>query len=419
MQIPADDLPVINEISSPQEGGDPRVAFAVKLGRALHRYGIPTHRLEQLMNLVLRRLGINGHFFSMPTGILASFGTPEDQRTSLIRVEPSDVDLEKLALLDELAGQVIRGQVSAAEGAARVDRIVGAAPRYGTLLTVLSFAVASGAAARFFSGGWREILASALIGLIVGCLASVVGRSEDATQVFEPAAAILSSSLAIVAARVFSPLSIYVTTLAGVIVLIPGLTVTIAIRELATRNLVSGTARLMGAVLLFLEIGFGVLLGRQLDRLLPPVPPHAEPIPLAAWTLWAALLVAPLAFSVLLRARPHDISWIMAASLLSFGGARAGAYLLGPQLGVFVGAALVGAGSNLYARLLRRPAAIPLVPGILLLVPGSVGFGSFYKFIDRDVLSGVETAFNMILIAIALVTGLLVANISVPPRRAL
>jgi uncharacterized membrane protein YjjB (DUF3815 family) len=60
-----------------------------------------------------------------------------------------------------------------------------------------------------------------------------------------------------------------------------------------------------------------------------------------------------------------------------------------------------------------------MVPGILLLVPGSIGFGSLAKFLDRDVLSGIDTAFTMILVAVALVTGLLVSNLIVPPRRAL
>jgi uncharacterized membrane protein YjjB (DUF3815 family) len=93
--------------------------------------------------------------------------------------------------------------------------------------------------------------------------------------------------------------------------------------------------------------------------------------------------------------------------------------LLGPELGVFVGAVTIGAAGNLYARLLNRPSAVTLIPGLLLLVPGSVGYGSFARFIERDVTTGLEAAFTMILIAVALVTGLLVSNVVVPPRRAL
>jgi uncharacterized membrane protein YjjP (DUF1212 family) len=398
-------------------GGDSRILFIMKLGQALHRYGVPAHRLEQGLNLVAQRFGIAGSFFVTPTGIFASFGLPEEHRTSLIRIESTDVNLEKQAQLDELVTAVIRGQVSLAEGSQAIDRIVAAPARYGPALNTMCFALASGAAARFLGGGWREIFAATIIGLLVGVLAAVMSRFKEASKVFEPTAAIIASALVMLAAQIFQPFAIYLATLASLIVLLPGLTVTTAMRELATRNLVSGTARLMGAALLFFQIGFGVALGSQISRVLPPVALNTAPAVLPVWTLWLALLIAPLAFMVLFNAPVRDAGWIMLSCLLSFNGARAGANLLGPELGVCLGAMIMAAGCNLYSRLLNRPAAIPIVPGMMLLVPGSLGYGSLAKFIEKDVVSGVTTAFNMLLIAVALVTGLLMANVIVPPRK--
>jgi uncharacterized membrane protein YjjB (DUF3815 family) len=225
--------------------------------------------------------------------------------------------------------------------------------------------------------------------------------------------------LAVAAASVVRPLSIYIATLAGLIVLLPGLTVTTAVRELATNNLISGTARLTGAALIFFEMGFGVALGSRIAKAIFPIAVNLTPQALPAWTLYLSLALAPLGFVVLLRARPRDIPVVVCSSLLSFGGARIGALLFGPHLGVCLGAVLVGAASNIYARSFNRPSALPLVPGIILLVPGSVGYGSLAKFLERDVLSGIDTAFTMMLVAVALVTGLLVSNLVVPPRRTL
>jgi uncharacterized membrane protein YjjB (DUF3815 family) len=70
----------------------------------------------------------------------------------------------------------------------------------------------------------------------------------------------------------------------------------------------------------------------------------------------------------------------------------------------------------IFARFLNRPATVTLVPGILLLVPGSIGFRSLASLLDREVVLGVETAFRMILMAVALVAGILVSNIIAPPR---
>jgi len=149
------------EANENHNAGDPRIVFMVKLGQALHRYGVPAHRLEQGLNLVAQRFGMSGNFFVTPTGIFASFGLPEEHRTSLIRIESTEVNLEKQARLDELVTRVIRGQVSLVEGSHEIDRIVAALPRYSPVLSTICFALASGAAARFLGGGWREIFVTA------------------------------------------------------------------------------------------------------------------------------------------------------------------------------------------------------------------------------------------------------------------
>jgi uncharacterized membrane protein YjjP (DUF1212 family) len=398
---------------------DPRIAFAVKLGQALHRFGTSTHRLEEMMNLVLQKLGLDGQFFVTPTGIFASFGSPEEHRTSLIRVESTEVDLGKLALLDKLVNRVIKGEISVNEGSAEIATILDSPPRYGSFLTTLCFALASGSSARFLGGGWREILVTTTSGLLLGYLALLMGRFKHTNKVFEPIGAMLSAIVATIVAQYLSPFSIYIGTLAGLIVLVPGLTVTTAIRELVTRNLVSGTARLMGALLLFFQIGFGVALGWKIARLFSHASMVTKPLSLPYWTLLVALTISPLCFVVLFRAIPRDVIWIMLSCWLSFSGARLGAALLGPELGVCVGAIAIGIWSNLYSRLSRKPAAITLVPGMMLLVPGSIGFGSLARFIEKDVISAVETAFSMILVAVSLVTGLLIANVIMPPRKIL
>ena len=135
------------------------------------------------------------------------------------------------------------------------------------------------------------------------------------------------------------------------------------------------------------------------------------------WSLGIALLVAPIGFAILLRARARDIPWIMLAGVLAYFGGMFGSSLLGPEIGLFGGALMVGLGSNIYARVLDRPSAIPSVPGILLLVPGSVGFRSLASLLDQQVLVGVETAFNMLLMAVSLAAGLLIANVLMPAGR--
>ena len=178
-----------------------------------------------------------------------------------------------------------------------------------------------------------------------------------------------------------------------------------------------GTARLAKATVLFLMIGFGVALGSKIQQVLPPLTLVDAPLPLPSWTEWVALALVPPGFVVLFKAHPKDTPWIFIAGLLSFFSARMGSVVLGPELGVFLAALLLGLLGNGFARFFDRPAAIPMVPGIMLLVPGTIGFKSLSSLLAHHTLAGMETAFTMLLVAISLVAGLLFANVILEPKR--
>jgi uncharacterized membrane protein YjjP (DUF1212 family) len=398
-------------------GSSDAVGFVLRLGRALHVYGIAAHRLEEVMGKAAERLGLQGQFFSTPTAIFASFGRQDEQHTFLMRVTPGEVNLGKIAELDDVTTGVLRGALDPAEGSKQIDRILTEPHRYGAALTTIAFCLASAAASRFLDGGLKEIAASALIGLVIGLLSLFVGKYQSFGKVFEFVAAGAASALAGSLTFVIGAYAVSNATLAGLIVLMPGLTLTIALIELSTRNLSSGTARLSGAFVIFLSIGFGVAVGGAIANLLIGEPAVARAAPLPAWTEALALVTMPIALTILLRAQLRDAVWILIAGALAVGGSRLGVGFFGPEMGVFLGALTVGVASNWYARLLDRPAIITEVPGIMLLVPGSVGFRGLVALMDEKIVSGVDTSFKMILTAVALVAGTLMANIVAPPRR--
>ena len=401
----------------PSENRD-AVGFVLRLARAMHSYGYPAHRVEGALGEVARRLNLTAQFFSTPTSFMASFGLLERQSTHLIRVEPGDVDLGKSADIEDIIREVVGGRMTLAQGSADLERVHAEPPRYGPVTTMLAFGLSSSAASRFLGGGLREALVAGVIGLVIGVFLMLAGRLPALGRVFPFLTAFSASFIAAAAATVLPHYSVYVGTLAGLIVLIPGLTLTTAMTELSSGHLASGTARLSGALMLFLVIGFGVAIGSQTVILtLGDYASRVRPEALPDWTWWLALLAAPLGFSVLFRAHARDAVWILLAGALGIAGSRVGSTAFGPELGAFVGALTVGVASNLYAYALRRPASVTLVPGILLLVPGSIGFRSLSSLLDREVVTGVETAFTMVLIGAGLVAGLLLANVLVPERR--
>ncbi|MBS1125028.1 MAG: hypothetical protein H6Q90_7256, partial [Deltaproteobacteria bacterium] len=247
-------------------------------------------------------------------------------------------------------------------------------------------------------------------------------RSTDQARVFELVGAAFAAFAASVVSAIWLPINPAVVTVAALIVLLPGMSLTVAMTELATRNLISGTARLMSAVIVLLELVVGVAIGERLAGALVDIH-QAVPVGLPEWAQWVALVASSLGVSIVVQARPSAFGWILAACVVGYTGSRVGTEWLGAssygQLGVMVGAFALGVLGNVYARLLERPAQIVLVPAMLTLVPGAMGLRGMASLLDHDTLSGVETVFAMFVVALGIVAGLLISNAVVSPRRSL
>ena len=138
----------------------------------------------------------------------------------------------------------------------------------------------------------------------------------------------------------------------------------------------------------------------------------------AAWPSWIvpiALVLAAWSFGILLRAKPRQLPWVVVAVAVGHGGAALGALWLGPELGASLGAAFVAVAANLGARWQRQPAAVLATPGLLLLVPGALGFRGLTGVVEQDLGGGAHVIVQMLLVGGALVAGLLVAGTLVPP----
>ena len=392
---------------------DPRVRFIEALARSLHEAGAPAHRLEDTVDQCARALGLQVDCLSQPTSLILGIG----DEIRVVRVQPGRLHLERMVRLDHVGTRVARGELDPGAGLAALVESSAAPERYPLGVEVGAVAVSSGVAAVFLHGSATTVLVAAGLGLVVALLGRLALRWPDYGRVHELACALLMSAAATALARVL-PLPVGVLTLAALISLLPGFTLTVALTELATRHLASGTARLMGAAVTFLQLGLGSALGWKLAEALPKALRNPN-LPLDdAWT-WVALPLGAVAFAVVLRARPRDIPYILAVSALAFVAAREGQARLGPELGASSGGLAVGLFSNLQARLRRLPTAVTQVPGLLLLVPGSIGFRSFGAMMSDDVTAGVGAAFSMTAIAGSLVGGILLAGLLLPPRKSL
>jgi uncharacterized membrane protein YjjB (DUF3815 family) len=148
--------------------------------------------------------------------------------------------------------------------------------------------------------------------------------------------------------------------------------------------------------------------------------PSAAPLPpIPGWAQWVALVLGTFSFAVLFRSARRDIPLVMGSAVLGYLITYYSALAFNPQFGVFLAGLSMGALSNLYASITRRPAALVRLPGIILLVPGSVAFLSLSLLAERDVFLGINMAVSLIGILTCLVAGLLFGDLLIAPRRSL
>jgi len=156
-------------------------ACLVAFARLLSTYGTPAHRVETALGALAKRWGLAASFFATPTSVFAAIEYRDGVSTRLVRVEPGDVDLTKLVMLDEALADAVAGREDAKASRVRLGSIEREPPLYGSSTLIAAFALVGVAGARFFGGGWREMVVAAMIAAVVGVVA-VVGGGRAASR---------------------------------------------------------------------------------------------------------------------------------------------------------------------------------------------------------------------------------------------
>ena len=337
---------------------DAKIDLLLALARALHKVGLPAHRLEATLLRLAGRLGVPLQIMTMPTGLLMSFDGTGTPLTYVLRVQAGRVDLQSWAQLTVLAKELDRGAVEVGEARRRIDEISQQCIPWGRLSTVAAYVLSGGAFAIFFGAGTTELWAALAVGLAVGCVAVALRRVRASSRLFELVAALAAG---LIVGSIDVPLGSFaewVPLAAGLIILLPGIMLVDATEELAQGHLVAGSSRMAGVGVVFLAMTIGVLLGLKVTEFIPSPPVLKEPLPLPEWTWLPALVMVALGSMIRFGARLGDYGWILLGSAVALAGTRLGTTLLGPVCGEFFGAFVLGLAAHLATPVPLRDARV-------------------------------------------------------------
>ncbi|KAJ3370590.1 hypothetical protein GGF31_003903 [Allomyces arbusculus] len=210
----------------------------------------------------------------------------------------------------------------------------------------------------------------------------------------------------------------------------PGIAVVMAMVELASRNLVSGTVRMFYSFIRALKLGFGLALGSRLSTWLSD--PLHNPLahgdikcmetarpgafvfksnPLLLMTVFF-----PLAFciNVFLRANPRQWGWMVLSSAIGLFTLLLSTSVFEKDTAAAQAAFTIGLTSHLYARKFNDIAMASLLAGIFWLVPGAMGVKGAASLMSEDLKGSTTFAIEMIVRALSLSIGLYVSSLLLP-----
>jgi len=400
-----------------------RIDFVVDIAARLHAYGTTAQRLEGALMAVAQKLRLDCEVWSNPTGMILSFKDPTrapgvSDITRVIRLAPGVTDLFKLSEADRIAEAVMAGQLDLTGGQAALQGLDRQRSRRWRAMQVFAFGLVAAAVAGLLRLPWIDIATAGAAGLCIGALDQLSENRPRLKEASDALAAMLAGMIAITVAAFIAPLNLNTVIIAALIVLLPGLSLTNAVNELSSQHLVSGTARFAGALTTILKLTIGTMIALTVAQLLGIEPAVRSLRPQPIWVEGGALVLASYAFAVLFRAHRRDYGLVMLAAAAGYLISRMAGQAWGSAVGVFLGALALTVAGNAFARWGNRPGAIIRVPGIIMLVPGSVSLRGLISLMQQqDFAAGQEALMTSLNILLALIAGSLFGNLLVPARR--
>lgn len=372
---------------------DPLLTLLLTVGASLLAAGAETERVEDSM---VRLASGYGHrqvdCFAVPSGVFVSLDN--GRVTGLRRVPNRGVDLGRLADWNDLSRRLVAERPDWAQAQEWVRAVERGSFRYPPWLTLWMAGVGNAAFAFILGGRPAEAALAFLAGMIVQAVFPTHSRSFTPRFFHAAIGGLLAVLVAVAGAQVWPGVVRPGVVVTGAIVLlVPGISLTAAVRDMLTGDFLAASARTLEALVMAAALAFGVALGSESfahvllgSRALLSGTSAALPFGFAP-ILAAALAAA--SYAVMRNAPPR----VLFACALAGAGAFAASGIVGmpgQTLPIFVGGSIVSAVAELAAHRLRVPAITVLSPGILPLVPGFLAYHSILGFALGNYSTGIR-----------------------------
>lgn len=237
---------------------------SVELGCKLMSSGAEIYRVEESVRRMLQAYGLESpEVFAIPNCVIVSISTPEGHPiTRMRRIAGHGTDIELLERCNELCRRLCAQTPPIEETQKLLSALSAQTPQYASWQVLLGYGIAPAFFAPLFGGGILDTLASMIGGLAVGFCLLYAGRLIGSNSFFRTAVCSAVASLAsLLLVRLGLGQSLDTVTISTLMVLVPGVALTNAMREIMAGDIVSGLSRAADSILTAAAIAIGTAVG--------------------------------------------------------------------------------------------------------------------------------------------------------------
>jgi len=232
--------------------------FAADTARLLLENGGETYRAEEAAMVVISSQGgVEAECFALSTGLMLSFMADDGRVHSIVRrIKRRGMNLERVSRIDSMLQDLQADRIDIVEAGKRMDAVerIGERPASAK---ILASAAGAGFFTLLFGGKLLDAAMAAIIGSAVSGLILALSRLKLPDFVVTLAGGALAAGATFCLRAAGIAINVDTTTIGVIMLMVPGVAITHAIRDIIAGDLVAGIARGADAFLTAAAISAG------------------------------------------------------------------------------------------------------------------------------------------------------------------
>ncbi|MBO5327684.1 MAG: threonine/serine exporter family protein [Clostridia bacterium] len=356
---------------------------AVEIGSAILSYGGSVSRVETAVERICAAYGAKEvNVFAIPSMIIAGVELADGTEISQMkRVYSISNNLAMLEKYNQLSRDICKNKYDLKTLFEQFNKVKQSKPS-NKYITLLGGALVSGAFNVYFGGGLIDFIPALLIGTLMTYLNGVFSAKAFNSYARTFTLSVIGGTLAIFLCWLLSLIGIQCHTdmvmIGTIMIVVPGLLICNAVRDLFTGDLLSGTLQILNGVLVTLAIaaGYGVAMFIFKDIMVNANGPLRDLFPFNFGYYYYVIpfcMVGAFGVALWFNLSFKRMGWAMLNTLITFIVFLVMQYYThdDPFLTNLVATIVASVISETLARVVKSPATVFLIPAIIPFVPGA------------------------------------------------